>query len=280
MNALIGYLVTEFKTILGECKRKHSELKGDLEKSLSLLNKLKGNLSALSSESPSVALQSADLVGVLLSAASHYPKNKKVISSVIGCLQKLITHKLALPSEHVSSSSGEPSTGQELTSILQFFSLYVPGASSLSSSLPLDELSPECLLKILQVCLPLVSNYPQLHQDAIACLFRIGFRLYTSTSMSPPMIMNSASATLRQLVVFLFDKMEKWEPITLAEDIHVSVADLSIHSEEEQNKTKEVKTRCSSSSISSLYSLDAYCVFKESFILHDFPCIPFFLFRI
>ncbi|CEP19238.1 hypothetical protein [Parasitella parasitica] len=64
----------------------------------------------------------------------------------------------------------------------------------------------EIQLKILQTVLPLLNNYRSVHDDILAEALLICFRLQDSKNV---VVNNTAAATLRQLVIFVFDKVAK-----------------------------------------------------------------------
>jgi len=65
--------------------------------------------------------------------------------------------------------------------------------------------SPQDLqLKILQTVLPLLTNYDSVHDTILAEALLLCFKLQESRSQ---VVNNTAAATLRQLVIYLFDKV-------------------------------------------------------------------------
>ncbi|KAJ1980996.1 Endocytosis and vacuole integrity protein [Dimargaris verticillata] len=67
-------------------------------------------------------------------------------------------------------------------------------------------LGVEIQLKILQVLLPLLSNYPNIHDQKLAQALQLCFRLHDSKIA---VVNNTAAATLRQLVILVFEKVAK-----------------------------------------------------------------------
>lgn len=63
-------------------------------------------------------------------------------------------------------------------------------------------------LKILQTLLPLITNYPSIHGPVLANALSLCFRLHDSKNM---VVNGIASATLRQLVTHVFDKVAEEE---------------------------------------------------------------------
>ncbi|KAF7724885.1 hypothetical protein EC973_000598 [Apophysomyces ossiformis] len=72
----------------------------------------------------------------------------------------------------------------------------------------------EIQLKILQTVLPLLTNYRSVHDDILAEALLICFRLQDSKIV---VVNNTAAATLRQLVIFVFDKVAKEDALALKE---------------------------------------------------------------
>ncbi|CAG8772231.1 212_t:CDS:2, partial [Dentiscutata heterogama] len=68
----------------------------------------------------------------------------------------------------------------------------------------------EIQLKILQTIPPLLSNYKELHGDLLAEALLICFRLQDSKVLS---VHNTAVATLRQLVINIFEKVQEEDEI-------------------------------------------------------------------
>ncbi|RCI02023.1 hypothetical protein CU098_003406, partial [Rhizopus stolonifer] len=106
-------------------------------------------------------------------------KQIKLITIAIGCIQKLILFH-AIPETSVRTIL------RTLTDI---------------SSQGVD-----IQLKILQTVLPLLNNYRSVHDDILAEALLVCFRLQDSKAM---VVNNTAAATLRQLVIFVFDKVTK-----------------------------------------------------------------------
>jgi hypothetical protein len=65
-------------------------------------------------------------------------------------------------------------------------------------------LTMEVQLKVLQAFLPLMTSYKSLHDDLVAQSLQICFGLF---NQKDALVSNTAAATLRQLVIFLFDKV-------------------------------------------------------------------------
>ena len=62
----------------------------------------------------------------------------------------------------------------------------------------------ELQLKVLQSILPLISIYSEIHDELLADVFQICFKLQDSKF---PVVSSTATATVRQLVVIIFDKI-------------------------------------------------------------------------
>ncbi|KAG0164957.1 hypothetical protein DFQ30_009163 [Apophysomyces sp. BC1015] len=110
-----------------------------------------------------------------------------MVTIAIGCIQKLISFH-AIPETSVRSIL------RTLTDIS------VHGV--------------EIQLKILQTVLPLLTNYRSVHDDILAEALLICFRLQDSKIV---VVNNTAAATLRQLVIFVFDKVAKEDSLGLRE---------------------------------------------------------------
>ncbi|RUS25364.1 guanine nucleotide exchange factor in Golgi transport N-terminal-domain-containing protein, partial [Jimgerdemannia flammicorona] len=106
-------------------------------------------------------------------------KHLKLITIAIGCIQKLISFR-AIPETSVR------------TILRTLNDVIVHGV--------------EIQLKILQTVLPLLTNYDSVHDEVLAEALLICFRLQDSKIV---VVNNTAAATLRQLVIFTFDKVAK-----------------------------------------------------------------------
>ncbi|KAJ3289665.1 hypothetical protein HK104_007306 [Borealophlyctis nickersoniae] len=104
-------------------------------------------------------------------------KNAKLVPIAVGCLQKLISHH-AIPEGSVK--------------------IVIKSLSDMVGT------SVELHLKVLQTVLPLLTNYVDVHGELLAEALLLCFRLQDTKS---PIVNNTASATVRQLITFVFDKL-------------------------------------------------------------------------
>lgn len=130
-------------------------------------------------------------------------------------------------------------------------------------------------LKILQALLPLLTNYPSIHHEQLIPCFLICFHLSHSKTM---MIQNSASATLRQLCVYLFERMEKG-----VEGRRPSASDLGLSeapNDDLQPSSEPIKPVVVAESELHPNALDAFCLFKVRFLFCMMWLVVLFLARI
>ncbi|KAI9094730.1 hypothetical protein DFS34DRAFT_242399 [Phlyctochytrium arcticum] len=178
-NALATFLQTELMTLSAEAKRKHPEIKDAAERLLYILRSLK--------DRPTTAIpDGSDPVGQELSRTDDAlrpflmaceTKNPKLVPIAVSCLQRLIAHQA------------------------------IPEASIMGVLKTLGDLvgsSVELQLKVLQTVLPLLTNYRGVHGQVLAEALYLCFRLQETKS---PIVNNTAAATVRQLVTFVFDKL-------------------------------------------------------------------------
>lgn len=178
MNSLVTYLHGEFQLLSVESNKKQLDIKDTIDrvfKSLTLFKDSMNKQQQLSSKD----LSKLDIVQPLLLAASQI-KITKMVTIATGCLQRLITHKALIDDAIVGR-------------ILQVF-------------VQIMNTNADIQLRVLQSLLPMLSNYPSIHQNDLYLMFYICFQLNES---KVSMINNSASATLRQIVIYIFDRMEK-----------------------------------------------------------------------
>lgn len=162
-------------------------------------------------------------------------KNPKVLGSAVGCCQKLITY-------HAVFASRPELLPELIHAILDRF-------------IKVITVSVDIQLKILQSLLPLCSNYECIHKDNLVKVFRLCLYLlapsvtvgasdnkHSSMVSGPNMIHNSAEATLRQLVILVFERAENALPPKAA----------SSDNEMEQQASGDPASM-----------VDAYCLFKD-----------------
>ncbi|ORX90356.1 hypothetical protein K493DRAFT_409906 [Basidiobolus meristosporus CBS 931.73] len=189
MSGLSGFLQTELVALSNEAKRKNPEIKEAVDKVLLILRAHHGDklVNELS--------HSEDTLRPFFLACQS--KNLKLTTIAISCLQRLILHN-AIP---------ESSAKSILKSLAEIASNGIL----------------EVQLKILQIVLPLITNYHTVQGEALSDAILLCFRLQESKN---GIVYNTAAATLRQLVIYVFDKVKK------------DTAEASSAPENEQQKSK------------------------------------------
>ncbi|KAF0554404.1 endosomal peripheral membrane protein [Gigaspora margarita] len=172
MNGLSIFLHAELLQIVDETKRRHPEIKEAAEKSIIVVRSL--------IEQPDINVSKdlskhTDFLFPFTLACET--KNLKLITISIGCLHKLILHR-AVPESSIKT----------IVKILS--DLVLQGV--------------EVQLKILQTIPPLLNNYQSLQGDLLIEALVICFRLQ---DLKVNVVSNTATATLRQLVINIFDKV-------------------------------------------------------------------------
>ncbi|KAI9277773.1 hypothetical protein BY458DRAFT_504032 [Sporodiniella umbellata] len=194
MSGLTAFLQTELLMLSSEARRKHPEIKDAAERLGVILRSFK--------ERPGYSIanelsKTDDALRPFILACET--KQTKLITIAIGCIQKLILFH-AVPETSIRTIL------RTLTDI---------------SSQGVD-----IQLKILQTVLPLLSNYRSVHDDILAEALLVCFRLQDSKAI---VVNNTAAATLRQLVIFVFDKVAKEDTQDMSES---QVCEVEIHSGE------------------------------------------------
>ncbi|CAM0141230.1 unnamed protein product [Umbelopsis sp. WA50703] len=185
MSGLIAFLQSELLSLSGEAKRKHPEIKEAAERTSAVLRTFKERPGYNAAEDLS---KTEEVLRPFLLACET--KQVKLVSIAIGCLQRLITFH-AIPEQSVNA-------------ILKTLNdIMIHGI--------------EIQLKILQTILPLLSNYHNIHGDVLAEALLICFRLQDSKVV---VVNNTAAATLRQLVIHVFDKVTKEDDIIAKDPEH------------------------------------------------------------
>ncbi|KAI9254748.1 hypothetical protein EDC94DRAFT_678828 [Helicostylum pulchrum] len=180
MSGLTAFLQTELLTLSSEARRKHPEIKEAAERLSVILRSFK--------ERPGYSIanelaKTEDALRPFVLACET--KQVKLVTIAIGCIQKLISFH-AIPETSVR------------TILRTLTDISVHGV--------------EIQLKILQTVLPLLNNYRSVHDDILAEALLICFRLQDSKIV---VVNNTAAATLRQLVIFVFDKVAKEDTMGL-----------------------------------------------------------------
>ncbi|RCI05076.1 hypothetical protein CU098_010695 [Rhizopus stolonifer] len=192
MSGLTAFLQTELLTLSSEARRKHPEIKEAAERLSVILRSFK--------ERPGYSIanelaKTEDALRPFVLACET--KQLKLVTIAIGCIQKLISFH-AIPETSVRAIL------RTLTDIS------VHGM--------------DIQLKILQTVLPLLSNYRSVHDDILAEALLICFRLQDSKIA---VVNNTAAATLRQLVIFVFDKVAKEDTLNLPESDTIHEIEIS-----------------------------------------------------
>ncbi|KAJ7641694.1 hypothetical protein FB45DRAFT_900796 [Roridomyces roridus] len=168
----LAFLVTELQSLASETRRKHPDIREAAEKSLAILRASPEQATAnLASDGP----QSDDLLRPVFMGCAT--KNAKVVAISLGSLQRLIALKAV------------PHSAVEL--IINTMS------DAMSQGVDIQ-------LRILQTLLSLVTNFPAIHGGLLGEALLLCFKLQESKIA---VVSSTAAATLRQLVMFVFDKM-------------------------------------------------------------------------
>ncbi|KAL4066352.1 hypothetical protein V8B97DRAFT_2111374 [Scleroderma yunnanense] len=212
----LAFLVTELQSLASESRRKHPEIREAAEKSLAILRSSPEQATAsLASD----GAQSDDLLRPVFMGCAT--KNAKVVAISLGSLQRLIALK-AVPKSAVP--------------------LIVTTMSDAMSQ------GVDIQLRILQTLVSLITNFPSVHGELLAEALLLCFKLQDSRIA---VVSSTAAATLRQLVMFVFDKMAD-------EDRRESVPD---------DAMTEVNLPNGSTTSLGPYATDAYSVFEDLCLL-------------
>ncbi|KAF9222197.1 hypothetical protein BS17DRAFT_195192 [Gyrodon lividus] len=168
----LAFLVTELQSLASESRRKHPEIREAAEKSLAILRSSPEQATAsLASD----GAHSDDLLRPVFMGCAT--KNAKVVAISLGSLQRLIALK-AVPQSAVpliiSTMSDAMSQGVDIQ------------------------------LRILQTLVSLITNFPSVHGEMLGDALLLCFKLQDSRIA---VVSSTAAATLRQLVMFVVDKM-------------------------------------------------------------------------
>ncbi|GJJ14425.1 hypothetical protein Clacol_008689 [Clathrus columnatus] len=169
----LAFLVTELQSLASETRRKHPEIREAAEKSLAILRS--------SPEQANVQLttkdgsQSEDLLRPVFMGCAT--RNPKVIAISLGSLQRLISLK-AVP----------------LTAVPLIVSIMNDCISQ----------GVDIQLRILQTLLSLITNFPDIHDTLLGDALLVCFKLQESKIA---VVSSTAGATLRQLLMFVVDKV-------------------------------------------------------------------------
>ncbi|TFK22523.1 hypothetical protein FA15DRAFT_757922 [Coprinopsis marcescibilis] len=179
----LAFLVTELQSLASETRRKHPEIREAAEKSLAILRASPEQATAsLAADGP----QSNDLLRPVFMGCAT--KNAKVVAISLGSLQRLISLK-AVPQSAVpliiSTMSDAMSQGVDIQ------------------------------LRILQTLVSLIPNFPKIHDELLGDALLLCFKLQESRIA---VVSSTAAATLRQVLMFVVDKMVNEDRIAESED--------------------------------------------------------------
>ncbi|KAF8057511.1 hypothetical protein FPV67DRAFT_1527758 [Lyophyllum atratum] len=168
----LAFLVTELQSLASETRRKHPEIREAAEKSLAILRASPEQATQnLASDGP----QSQDLLRPVFMGCAT--RNAKVVAISLGSLQRLIALK-AIP------HSAVPLITKTLS-------------DAMSQGVDIQ-------LRILQTLVSLIPNFPAIHGSLLGDALLLCFKLQESKIA---VVSSTAAATLRQLVMFVVDKM-------------------------------------------------------------------------
>ncbi|KAG5438487.1 hypothetical protein PCANB_002591 [Pneumocystis canis] len=185
----IAALINELSQLINESKRKYPEIRIAAEQSLNELKTFENQTHAIEK----IRHHSTFLIPFFLGCNIQ---NIKCCAISVGCLQKLIT-----------------------VSAIGDFSL----SSLLKALYEATLLSSEIQLKILQILPILLTNYSnQLVGDLLSEIFKICFTLQNSKYT---VVQNTASATLRQLVILVFDRAAREDIKSVETEMHKTLED-------------------------------------------------------
>ncbi|KAI6043590.1 hypothetical protein EDC04DRAFT_668532 [Pisolithus marmoratus] len=212
----LAFLVTELQSLASESRRKHPEIREAAEKSLAILRSSPEQaIASLASD----GAQSDDLLRPVFMGCAT--KNAKVVAISLGSLQRLIAlravPKSAVPSI-ISTMSDAMSQGVDIQ------------------------------LRILQTLVSLITNFPSVHGDLLGEALLLCFKLQDSRIA---VVSSTAAATLRQLVMFVFDK----------------IGDEDRRSPVPADAMSEVSLPNGSTASLGPYATDAYSVFEDLCLL-------------
>ncbi|KAI8343085.1 hypothetical protein BC941DRAFT_410389 [Chlamydoabsidia padenii] len=192
MSGLTTFLQTELLSLSSEARRKHPEIKEAAERLSAILRSFKERPGYSISDELS---KSDDALRPFTLACET--KQVKLVTIAIGCIQKLISYH-AIPETSVR------------TVLRTLTDISIHGV--------------DIQLKILQTVLPLLTNYNNVHDDILAEALLICFRLQDSKII---VVNNTAAATLRQLVIYVFDKVTEEDKQELPSETATHVVKLA-----------------------------------------------------
>ncbi|KIY67422.1 hypothetical protein CYLTODRAFT_422528 [Cylindrobasidium torrendii FP15055 ss-10] len=168
----LAFLVTELQSLASETRRKHPDIREASEKALSIL---RASPEQASASLVADGLQTEDLLSPIFMGCST--KNAKIVAISLGSLQRLIALK-AVP----------PSQAARIVGIM---------SDAMSQGVDIQ-------LRILQTLVSLIMNFKGIHGEQLGDALLLCFKLVESRIA---VVSSTAAATLRQLVMFVVDKM-------------------------------------------------------------------------
>ncbi|KAI9159566.1 Endocytosis and vacuole integrity protein [Blastocladiella emersonii ATCC 22665] len=174
MASIVSFLQNELLTLSNEARKKYPDIKDASERVIMILRPLKDRpVNEICAE-----LAKSDEVSRPFYLACD-TKQAKLVSIAVGGLQRLVSHR--------AIADSAPALRQLIHTLADVTSLGM-----------------EVQVKALQTLLPLITQFQALHMELVADTLNICFRL---AAVKDGLVSNTAAATLRQLVIFLFDKV-------------------------------------------------------------------------
>ncbi|GJJ78482.1 hypothetical protein EMPS_10841 [Entomortierella parvispora] len=222
--SIAAYLQTELVALSNEARRKHPEIKEAAERVIALLRH-PGQGQGVNLAS--ILSQNQDVLKPFLLACDT--KNVKLVTISMGCLRELISHR-AMP---------EGAIEVVLKTLNDIMSHGV-----------------EIQLKILQTILPLLTNY-DVHGESLAEALLLCFRLQDSRVV---FVNNTAAATLRQLVIYIFEKVGD-------EDQKLQVPENTVQDTKEEEEDDGLSSEMDRGNHLAPCAKDAYLLFQDLCLL-------------
>lgn len=179
--SLANFLLAELTNLCTESRKRSPEVRESSETLLEFIKQWKRS----SRSSPDPRIDDVELSKELknIGEKSIHPfllafssKNVKLVQLSISCIQRLILHK-GLDNLYASN-------------LLSAFS-------------DILDLGLDVQLKILQTILPLLMNLDEIDLEVVSMSFYLSFKLRT---IKNPIVINTASATIRQIYSYIYDK--------------------------------------------------------------------------
>ncbi|KAI9593732.1 hypothetical protein BDF19DRAFT_447716 [Syncephalis fuscata] len=178
MTDLINALTHELTALAAEARRKYPEVKEAADR---VLIQLKAYRALTTPEVLAAIVKNHAILSPILLAC--HARQPRLATIAVNCLQHLIVHSAASPD----------AIGTIVTTLGDVVSL-----------------GGDVQLRTLQIVLPLLSNYPNVHDNELVETLVLCYRLQESTA---PMVNSIAGATFRQLINIVFDKVAKEDTV-------------------------------------------------------------------